>query len=170
VVGVAQQRKIQLLLGFEQRKRLFIVRAGAKNESTGLLELRFCVTKLGRFGGSTGGIGSRKEKEHDALALEILKRDLFAFIGFQPEIRGFLAWLQHGLLLGSAYSGVDGFHRSGKQLSQSVVDRLRAGLSAGGLHHLADKKLENAFIAGFELGNVVGVAGDDLASGRLDGV
>ncbi len=42
-------------------------------------------------------------------------------------------------------------------------------MAASGLHDLADEKFEDAFVAGFELGDVVGIFGDDFAGGFFDG-
>ena len=53
----------------------------------------------------------------------------------------------------------------GEELAEDVVDGLGVGLAAGGAHDLADKKLEDAFVAGLEFGDVVGVLGDDFAGG-----
>src|SRR5258708_15893053 len=57
-----------------------------------------------------------------------------------------------------------------EQAADDVVDRLRIGLAFGGLHYLADKKFEDAFVTGFEFGYVVGIFFDDLARGLFDGV
>jgi len=48
------------------------VGAHAEDGNFELVELLFCVTKLGRFDGSTGSVGLGIEKEEDTLALEIL--------------------------------------------------------------------------------------------------
>src|SRR6266849_9256963 len=53
--------------------------------------------------------------------------------------------------------------KSGKQLAEDVVDGLRVGLAARGLHDLADEKLEDAFVAGFELSDVGRIFFDDFA-------
>jgi hypothetical protein len=54
-----------------------------------LVEILFCVTKLGRFDGSTGSVGFGVEEEEDTLAGEIFERDGLVFIGFQAEGGGF---------------------------------------------------------------------------------
>src|SRR5712672_309811 len=59
--------------------------------------------------------------------------------------------------------------KSGEELAEDVVYGLGVGLAAGGFHDLADEKFEDAFVAGFEFGDVFGVFGDDFASGLLDG-
>src|SRR5260370_27035020 len=58
---------------------------------------------------------------------------------------------------------------SAKQFAQDVVDGLRVGLAARSAHDLPDEKLEDAFVAGFVLGDVVGVFRNDVASGFDDG-
>src|SRR5260370_19019417 len=51
----------------------------------------------------------------------------------------------------------------GEELAEDVVDGLGGGLAAGGAHDLADKKLEDAFLAGLGFGDVVGVLCDNFA-------
>jgi len=68
VTGIADQRKIQFLLGAKCRQRFFGIAAGADDCYTQLVEVLLCVTKLGRFGRSTGSIRFGKEKENDAPA------------------------------------------------------------------------------------------------------
>ena len=97
VSGIAEQREIQLLLGFETRKHFFRVRAGSQYGHAGFFKLRFCVAKLGRFYGSTGGVGFREEKEEDAVALKVLERDEFLLVGFQDEVGSFGACFQHNI-------------------------------------------------------------------------
>jgi hypothetical protein len=96
VMGIAQHRKLELELGLEQGLRLDRVGAGAEDGDFELVELLFCVAKLGRLDNSTGGVGFRKEKEKDALALEIFEGDGFVFVGLQAERRGFVTGLEHG--------------------------------------------------------------------------
>jgi hypothetical protein len=101
VSGIAEQREIQLLLGFKAGQDLFLVRAGAQYGHAGFFKLRFCVAKLGRFSGSTGCVGFREEKEEDAVALKVLERNEFLFVGFQDEVGSFGAWFQHEYCLSS---------------------------------------------------------------------
>jgi len=54
-----------------------------------LVEIFLCVTKLGRFDRSTGGIGFGVEEEEDALALEINQGDKRVIVGFETEAGGF---------------------------------------------------------------------------------
>ena len=85
VGGIAQQRKIQFLLGLEIRERLFQVGACAEDQQATFVELLLCVTKLGRFDRSTGSVGLREEKEDDAFAAKIRKRN-FTFVAIHYEI------------------------------------------------------------------------------------
>jgi len=57
--------------------------------------LPLCVTKLGRFDGSTGSAGFGEEKEEDALAGEVFERELLAFVGFEAEGGGFGTNFEH---------------------------------------------------------------------------
>ena len=71
VRGVAKQREIEFVLVAEVLQGLHRVGAGSENGDTELVELLFCVTKLGRFDRSTGSIRFRKKEEQNAAALEI---------------------------------------------------------------------------------------------------
>lgn len=95
VSGIAEQRKVQFLLGFKFCLRRFIVGAGAENRHVQFVEVSLCVAKLGRFGGSTGSTGLRVEKQHDALAFEIAERNFRTFIGLQSKPRSALTYFQH---------------------------------------------------------------------------
>jgi hypothetical protein len=81
VIGIAEQRKIQLLLGFERSLGFDGISAHAKDGDIQLVEVLLCVTKLGRFDGSTGSVRFGIEKEQDATALELFQGDWFAFVG-----------------------------------------------------------------------------------------
>ena len=59
--------------------------------------------------------------------------------------------------------------RLGEEFAEDVVYGLGVGLAAGGFHDLADEEFEDAFVAGFEFGDVFGIFGDDFAGGLLDG-
>ena len=96
VVGVAEQGEIKFEFGPEQGLRFDRVGAGAEDGYFELVELLFCVTKLGRLDDSTGGVGFGEEEEDDALALEVLERDGLVFVGLQAERGGFVAGLEHG--------------------------------------------------------------------------
>jgi hypothetical protein len=96
VIGIAQQREIEFVLGFERRLGFDGIGAHAEDGHLALIELPFCVTKLGRFDGSTGGVGFGKEEEQDAPILKVFERDVFVFVGFEAERRGSVAGLEHG--------------------------------------------------------------------------
>jgi hypothetical protein len=93
VTRVADQRKIQLLLGAKCRQRLFGIAAGTDDRYTQFVEILLCVTKLGRFGRSTGSVGFRKEKQDDTLAFVGFQREFAAFVRLQREFRGLVAYL-----------------------------------------------------------------------------
>jgi hypothetical protein len=82
VGGVAEQGEIEILLGFERGLGFDGIGAHAKDGDAELVEIFFCVTKLGRFDRSTGSVGFGIEEEEDALAGEVLERHSFVFVGF----------------------------------------------------------------------------------------
>jgi hypothetical protein len=71
VIGVAEQGEIQILLGLERCLSFDGIGAEAEDGDVELVEVFFCVAKLGRFDGSTGGVGFGVEEEKDALAGEV---------------------------------------------------------------------------------------------------
>jgi hypothetical protein len=71
VMGVAEQGEIQILLGLEGGLSFDGIGAEAEDGDVELVEVFFCVAKLGRFDGSTGGVGFGVEEEKDALAGEV---------------------------------------------------------------------------------------------------
>jgi hypothetical protein len=71
VSGIAEQREIELPFVAEILQGLHRVGAGSENGDTLLIELLFCVTKLGRFDRSTRSIRFRKKEKQDAAALEV---------------------------------------------------------------------------------------------------
>jgi len=89
VSRVAEQRKIEIVLGLESGLGFDGIRAHAEDGHTMLVELVLCVTKLGRFDGSTGGVGFGVEEEEDAVALEISQGDKCVVVGFETEAGGF---------------------------------------------------------------------------------
>ena len=97
VVGIAQQGKIELLFRPEFREGFFRIGACSQNEHADFVEILLCVTKLGRFGRSTGGAGLGKEEKHNAPSAEICERQRRAFIGLQSEVWCFVADFQHGI-------------------------------------------------------------------------
>jgi len=88
VSRVAEQRKIDLVLGFERSLRFDGIGAHAEDGHIVLVELFLCVTKLGRFDGSTGSVGFGVEEEEDAVALEIGQGDKCVVIRFETEAGG----------------------------------------------------------------------------------
>jgi hypothetical protein len=68
VSWIAEQREIESVLFFKGSKSLDRIGAHAKDGDVELVELLLCVTKLGRFDGSTGSAGFREEKDEDTLA------------------------------------------------------------------------------------------------------
>jgi hypothetical protein len=95
VIWIAEQRKIQLLFGFERSLSSDGIGAHAEDGDIKFIEMLFCVTKLGRFDGSTGCVGFGIEKEQDAAALEIFQGDFLAFVGQEAEGGGFGAYFEH---------------------------------------------------------------------------
>jgi hypothetical protein len=96
-IRIAEKIEVELVFGLEGSLSLDGVAARTQDDDTELIELLFCVTKLGRFDGSTGSIGLRKEKKHDALAAKIGERDVGAGVVFKAECGGFVAFFQHKL-------------------------------------------------------------------------
>jgi hypothetical protein len=89
VGGIAEQGEIEILLGLEGGLGIDGIGAHAEDGDAVLVELFFCVAKLGRFDGSTGSVGFGVEEEEDALTGEVFERDGFVFVGFQAEGGGF---------------------------------------------------------------------------------
>ena len=71
VIGVAEQGKIEFVLGFEGRLRLDGISTHAEDGHFELIELPFCVAKLGRLDDSTRCIGFREEEKENAATFEI---------------------------------------------------------------------------------------------------
>ena len=57
VRGVAEQKEIEILLGLEGGLGIDGIGAHAEDGDAVLVEISFCVAKLGRFDGSTGSVG-----------------------------------------------------------------------------------------------------------------
>jgi hypothetical protein len=93
-VRIGEQRKIQIVFGFEFRLRLNGVGAAAENHGVDLVEFFLGVTKLGRFIGSTGRTGLGKEIQNYVFAAEILERNFLSVVGRQTEVRCALAFFQ----------------------------------------------------------------------------
>ena len=71
VIGIAEQGKIEFLFCFERGLGLDGIGTHSKDGHTELIELLFCVTKLGRFDGSTGSVGLGIEKDEDTMAFKV---------------------------------------------------------------------------------------------------
>ena len=95
VSGIREQGKIEIVLGFERGLGFDGIGAQADDGYVVLIKIFFCVTKLGRFDGSTGSVGFGVEEEEDAVALEISQGDKRVVVGFQTKARGFGAWFEH---------------------------------------------------------------------------
>jgi hypothetical protein len=94
-IGIAQQRKIELVLFLEPGQGFYGIATGAQNRHIQLVELLLCVTKLGRFDRSTRGVRLRKEKEEYALAAKVGKRDVLVVVGLYTEVGSLVAWFEH---------------------------------------------------------------------------
>ncbi len=95
VVLIAEQREIEFVFFFKGGKSFDGIGAHAEDGDAELVECFFCVTKLGRFGRSTGCAGFGEEKEEDALTHEVFERDSFAFAGLEAEGGGFGTEFNH---------------------------------------------------------------------------
>lgn len=92
VVGVAQQGEIEVVFGPEQCLRFDGIGTCAEDSHFQLVELPFCVAKLGRLDGSTGSVGLGEEEKQDTFALEIFESDGLVFVGLEAERGGFVAY------------------------------------------------------------------------------
>jgi hypothetical protein len=68
---VAEKGEIEIQLGFERGLGFDRIGAHAEDDDTELVEVFFCVAKLGRFDGSTRSVGFGVEEEEDAPADEV---------------------------------------------------------------------------------------------------
>ena len=97
--GIAQQGKIQAVLGRKFGLRFHFIAAAAQYNGGDFVELRFGVAKLGRFVDSTRSQGFRKKIEDYGFAAKARKGDVLSIGGLQPKIRSFIAHLEHFFLL-----------------------------------------------------------------------
>ena len=95
VSGIAEQREIEPVLFLERDKGADGIGAHAENGDTELIELPLCVTKLGRFDGSAGSAGFRKEEYENALAGEVFERGLLPFVGLETKGGSFGPYFEH---------------------------------------------------------------------------
>jgi hypothetical protein len=92
---IAEQGEIEFLLVFEGGLGFDGIGAHAKDGDAEVVEVFFCVAKLGRFYRSTGRVCFGEEKKEDALSREVFKRDFFAFVGFEAERGSFGTDFEH---------------------------------------------------------------------------
>ena len=95
VSGIGEQGKINLVLGLEGGLSFDVIGAHAEDGDTLLVEVLLCVTKLGRFDGSTGSVGFGVEEEEDAMALEVSQGDRCVVICFETEAGSLRTWFEH---------------------------------------------------------------------------
>lgn len=81
-IRIAEEIEVEFLFGFEAGLGFDGVTAHAEDDHAKLIELFFCVTKLGRFNRSAGSVGLRIEEEHDALAEVVGERNVVAGVVF----------------------------------------------------------------------------------------
>ena len=96
-LDVAQQRKRQMVLGFEPRLSGGSVGGDADDHGAFLVELLDGVTKLVRFGGSAGCVGAREKIQHQFLPFLFGELKGFARVGLELDIRCLIAFFEHGV-------------------------------------------------------------------------
>ena len=94
-VWIAEEIEVELVLRFEAGLGFDGVTAQADDDRVELVEMFLRVAKLGRFDGSTGGVGFGKEKEDDAMTAEVGQRDVGARVVFQAKGRGLVTGFEH---------------------------------------------------------------------------
>jgi hypothetical protein len=92
---IAEQGKIELVSFLEGRESFNGIGAHAEDGDAELVEFLFCVTKLGRFDGSTGGVGFGEEEEQDAPASKVFEGEFFPFVRLELEGGGFGVDFEH---------------------------------------------------------------------------
>ena len=100
--GIAEQREVEFVFLLEAGLGFDGVAAGSQDDGIQLVELLLCVTKLGRFDGSTGSVGFGKEKEQHFFAAKVGQGDVFAVVALDLEIRRFIPSFQHFPHLGTS--------------------------------------------------------------------
>jgi len=73
VSRIAEQRKVEFLLGLEISQSFFRIGANAQDNRILFVEALLCVTKLGRLRRSTWRASLGKEKQRHAFTLEIFE-------------------------------------------------------------------------------------------------
>lgn len=94
-IGIAKKIEVQLVLSFETSLSFYGVAAHPNDRRVQFIEFFLCVAKLGRFDRSTGSIGFGKQKEDDASAAEVGKRDIGAGVVFELEHWSLVAGFEH---------------------------------------------------------------------------
>jgi hypothetical protein len=77
-IEIAEEIEVEFLLGFESGLRFDGVAAHSQNNHPKVIELLFCVAKLGRFSRSTRSVSLRIEKQDDASTEKSGERDVVA--------------------------------------------------------------------------------------------
>jgi hypothetical protein len=98
-VRITQEIEVEFLAGFEGGLRFDGVAAHAEDDHAQLVELFFCVAKLGRFRRSAGSVGFWIEKQHDALAEVVRERNIVAGVVLQAKCGGLAAYFEHASTL-----------------------------------------------------------------------
>jgi len=83
------------MFDLELRLRFHIVPAASQDGRVQLLEFLDCVTKLGRFVDSTGGIRFGIEVKNKILPAIILQRNSLPVVRRYRKFRSFVAFFQH---------------------------------------------------------------------------
>ena len=91
-VGIGEEIEVEFEFGFEIGLGFHGIAAHAEDDGVELVEVLFCVAKLGRFDRSTGSVGFGVEKEDYALAAEVGEGDFGAGVVLEAEGGSFIAW------------------------------------------------------------------------------
>ena len=109
------------MFGLERGLGFDGIGAEAKDGDAELVEIFFCVAKLGRLDRSTGGVGLGVEEEENALAGEIFQGEFAAIVGWKAEGGGFGAGLEHGKFLASDIGSLTGIGSGGPPLEERLM-------------------------------------------------
>jgi hypothetical protein len=95
VIGIAQQREVELLLLGEFLVRFDAVEAGAEDLGVFRGVVGGEVSEPETFGGSTGCVGLRKEPQHDFLSAKVAELHAAAGVIGSLELRSRITDFQH---------------------------------------------------------------------------
>jgi hypothetical protein len=95
VVGIAQEREVELLLLREFSVRFDAVEAGADDLNVLLRVVFGEVSEPETLGGSARCVGLRKEPQHDFLSAKVAELHATAEMIFSFEVRSSIADFQH---------------------------------------------------------------------------